>query len=122
MASEIIRQTPQQPAHISAEVAQAAATEFLLDHAGNQLRAGSPLLMATALRSVWVVPVHLTYIHTGPVGSVGVVGVDEETGQVIAWTPIQEMQAASRRLREANPDIDALFPSFIAANAKTEPQ
>jgi hypothetical protein len=122
MASEAIRQTPQPPERISAEEAQAAATDFLLDHAGNQLLAGTPLRMTAALRSVWVVPVHLTYIHTGPIGSVGVIGVDEETGQVIAWTPIQEMKAASRRLREAQPDVSTTFPSFIASAAKPDSQ
>src|SRR5262245_4534536 len=86
---------------ISAADAQAAATDFLLGHVGNQLVAGEPHLMISAWRAVWIVSVHLAYIHTGPLGSVGVVAVDDETGQVVAWTPIERMKTASRRLREA---------------------
>jgi hypothetical protein len=113
MSSEAAYQGPLPPKRISAEDARAAATDFLLDHVGNQLVAGGPLLMAAALRAVWIVPVQLAYIHTGTIGSVGVIGIDEETGQVIAWTPIAEMRAASRRLREAHPDLDVQFQSYM---------
>ena len=105
--------------HISAEEAQASAIDFLLDHVGNQLVAGEPHLMISAWRAVWIVSVHLAYIHTGPLGSVGVVAVDDETGQVVAWTPIEQMKAASRRLREAGePAISEQFRSLMAAGSQ----
>jgi hypothetical protein len=105
--------------HITAEEAQAAATDFLLDHVGNQLIAGEPHLMISAWRAVWIVAVHLAYISTGPLGSVGVVAVDDETSQVVAWTPIEQMKAASRRLREAGePAISEQFRSLMAAGSQ----
>jgi len=47
--------------HTSAEEAQSATTEFLLDHVGNQLLAGQPHSMLSA---TWIVPIHLAYVHT----------------------------------------------------------
>ena len=95
---------------VSADDAQAAATEFLLDNLGHLLVAGEPHLMVSAVRAMWIVPVQLAYIHTGVLGSVGVVAVDQETGQVIAWTPISRIKAASRRLRaEHEPELSEQF-------------
>lgn len=52
--------------HTSVEQAQGAATDFLLDHVGNQLLAGQPHLMLSATQAIWIVPIHLAYVHTGP--------------------------------------------------------
>ncbi len=102
----------------NAEDVESAATEFLLDHVGNQLLAGQPHLMVSSTEATWVVPVHLVYLHTGPIGSVGVVAIDDETGLVVAWTPIDQMKAASRTLRERKePLLSRQFQSFM-----TDPQ
>ena len=93
-------QFAQRKPRTNAEEAQGASTEFLLDHVGNQLLAGQPHLMVSATEATWVVPVHLSYLPTGPIGSVGVVAIDDETGLVVAWTPIDQMKAASRTLRK----------------------
>jgi hypothetical protein len=114
MTSKLIDETPIAVRHIDMDEARAAATDFLLDHLGNQLVPGEPHLMVSAVRAVWIVPVQLAYIHTGVLGSVGVIAVDEETGQVVAWTPIPQMKVASRRLREAQPDLERQFKAFIA--------
>lgn len=87
---------------VDTDQARALATDFLLDHVGNQLTAGQPLRMHSAVRSTWIVPVQLAYVHSGPLGNVGVVAIDEETGQVVGWTPIAQMKEASRQLREAH--------------------
>ncbi len=109
--------------HTSTEEAQSAATEFLLDHVGNQLLAGQPHLMVSSTEATWVVPVHLAYLHTGPIGSVGVVAVDDETGLVVAWTPIDQMKAASRMLRESKePYLTQQFQTFIATNNPAQRQ
>jgi hypothetical protein len=72
--------------------------------------------MVSALRSAWIVPAQLAYIHTGTLGSVGVVAVDDETGQIIAWTPISDMKAASCQLRESRePELSAQFRAFMDA-------
>ena len=122
MASKLMYETPTAGSHIDADAARAAATDFLFDHLGNQLVPGEPHTMVSAVRAVWIVPVQLAYIHTGVLGSVGVVAVDQETGQVVAWTPIPQMKAASRRLREAQPDLDGQFKSFIATQSGTADQ
>lgn len=115
MASEPIAETPVAANHISADVARGSATDFLLDNVGNLLSAGEPHLMVSAVRAMWIVPVGLGYLHTGVLGTVGVVAVDEETGQVIAWTPVAVMKAAAHRLRELHePELTTKFRSLIA--------
>jgi hypothetical protein len=118
MARAVAYEITNQVHRIDADEACAVVTDFLLDNVGNQLVAGEPHIMVSALRSVWIVPVQLAYIHTGTLGSVGFVAVDDETGHVIAWTPIPDMKTASRRLRESRePELSAQFQAFM--NAQT---
>lgn len=113
----------QRKPHTSAEEAQGVATEFLLDHVGNQLLAGQPHLMVSSTEATWVVPVHLAYLPTGPIDSVGVVVIDDETGLVVAWTPIDQMKAASRTLRESKePYLTQQFQAFMATNTPAQRQ
>ncbi len=43
--------------------------------------------------------------------------VDEETGQVIAWTPIRQMKTASREVREVHePELSKQFHAFMTAS------
>ena len=113
LVNEVSTSTPR----ISPDEARAAVTDFLLDHVGNQLVAGQPYLMVSAVKATWIVPVQLSYIQSGPLGGVGVVAVDEETGRVIAWTPIAQMKTASRELREAHePELSTQFQAFMSAN------
>lgn len=110
-------------AHITAEQAQSAATGFLLDHVGNQLLAGQPHLMLSPTRATWIVPIHLAYLHTGLLGSVGVVAVDDETGLVVAWTPIDQIKAASRTLRGSKePSLTQQFQTFMATTIPEQRQ
>lgn len=110
MSTISIHETPILTGRINPDEARAAATEFLLDHIGNQLVAGQPHLMVSAVRTTWIVPVQLAYVHTGPIGDVGVVAVDEETGQVVAWTPIDQMKGTGRTLRLAHePELSEQF-------------
>jgi hypothetical protein len=45
--------------------------------------------------------------------------VDEETGLVVAWTPIDQMKAASRALRSAHePELSEQFQAFIATSSQ----
>jgi hypothetical protein len=114
MTTTFIDEVPTLTHRVSPDEACAAATEFLLDHVGNQLVVGRPHLMVSAVRATWIVPIQLAYIHTGALGAVGVVAVDEETGRVIAWTPIAQMKAASRTLRETGePELSQQFQSFM---------
>lgn len=97
------------------ESVREAATEFLLDHVGNQLSAGQPYLMLGALHAAWIVPVQLAYPHSGILGTVGVLAVDDETQHVIGWTPLDRMKQASRQLRESRePLLSEEFHAFMS--------
>ena len=110
---EAVRSMPTLTRNINAEQARGIVTGFILDQLGNQLLAGQPYLMVSAVRAVWVVPVELTYIHTDVIGTVGVVAVDEETGHIIAWTPTDEMKTTGKQLRASRePQISEDFKSF----------
>jgi len=74
--------------HVSAEINVAArsarqrVTRLVASELGNLLYGGDPSLVIGE-RIVWRVPVILTYPDTGPVGQVGALDVDVETGQVL---------------------------------------
>jgi hypothetical protein len=78
MAAHSFVDPPTLTNHVGPDDACASATEFLLDHLGNHVMAGEPHLMVSAVRAVWIVPVQLAYLHSGTLGSVGVVAVDEQ--------------------------------------------
>ena len=114
MQYEITETIPTSIPKSNPEQARAATTDFLLDHVGNQLSAGTPYLMIAVVRTLWIVPIQFGYIHTGILGTVGVVAVDDETTQVVGWTPIPQMKAASRTLRESRePALSEAFQAFI---------
>lgn len=83
---------------IPANVAQARAQEFLRENELTRFSVGTPRRMVSALRSVWSVPVELRYPNYGLVGQVGIIAVDEETGNVVAWTPRTEMLTTAGEL------------------------
>lgn len=116
MAAGTIIEPPALTNRIGSDQACAVATEFLLDNLGNLLIVGESHLMVSAVRAMWIVPIQLSSLHSGVLGSVGVVAVDEETGQVVAWTPISEMKAASRRLRARHePELSEQFRSAMTS-------
>jgi hypothetical protein len=65
----------------SAQAARRIAGRFLADEMGYLLRGGEPTL-AVSEHICWRVPVVLAFPATGPVGTVGTVDVDVETGQL----------------------------------------
>jgi hypothetical protein len=82
---------------IGADEAMHKAERFLNRHLGH-LAAGTPQRELFPLRSAWVVPVQLTYPGCRVVGEVGMVVVDETTGEVVAWTSLQDMHQATGQL------------------------
>ena len=92
---------------IGAEEAMHKAERFLNRHLGHLLAAGTPQRVLFPLCSTWVVPVQLTYPGCGVVGEVGMVVVDETTGEVVAWTSPQEMhQATEQHYQEHKGEIE----------------
>lgn len=116
--SMVIQDSDTRTLYATSESVRDAATEFLLDHVGNQLMAGQPYLMLGALHAAWIVPVQLAYPNTGILGTVGVLAVDDETRHVIGWTPIAQMKQTSRQLRESRePLLSEEFRAFMSSAA-----
>jgi len=91
-----VQLTLQVSAHInySAHAAMRQVGRFVADEISYLLRAGDPtLVVSDSLR--WRVPVILALPTTGPLGEVGAVDVDVETGQ-LSITPEQIAGIARR--------------------------
>jgi hypothetical protein len=68
---------------VSASTAQRRVSRLVIGEIGNLLYGGEPtLIVGERLR--WHVPIMLAYPDTGPLGSVGDLDVDVETGEVLA--------------------------------------
>ena len=66
----------------SARAAQRIVGRFVADEIGYLLRSGDPTLVVSE-RISWRVPIVLAFPTTGPVGTVGTLDVDVETGQLL---------------------------------------
>lgn len=95
-------------ATITALEAQAAASLFLSDNLGDRFLASSPKLDSAA--KVWRVPILLAYPFIGPVGQTGEILVNATSEEIVSYTPLEKIKAASRRLYDQNRDaIEAAF-------------
>lgn len=68
--------------NVTAQTAQRQVTKLLLDQVGNLLYGERPSLVAGE-RLLWRVPVWLALPTTGPLGQVGTIDVDTETGEIL---------------------------------------
>lgn len=68
--------------NIADYTAQRRVNKLLLDQVGNLLYGERPSL-AAGRRLLWRVPVWLTLPTTGPLGQVGVLDVDAQTGEIL---------------------------------------
>jgi hypothetical protein len=62
--------------------AQRQVSRLLLDHVGNLLYGERPALVA-GRRLLWRVPIWLASPRSGPIGQVGVLDVDAQTGEIL---------------------------------------
>jgi hypothetical protein len=69
--------------------AQRKVSKLLLDHVGNLLYGERPSLVA-GRRLLWRVPVWLALPTTGPLGQVGTLDVDAQTGEILSTQHILE--------------------------------
>jgi hypothetical protein len=88
--------TPGTASMITALEAQAEANLFLSDHLPDRFMAGDPSLDEEA--GIWRAPVLLAYAIIGPVGQTGEILVSAASGEVVSYTPLDEMKAAARAL------------------------
>lgn len=68
---------------VTASMARRRVSRLVISEIGNLLYGGEPSL-SIGERICWRVPVLLAYPDTGPVGQVGTLDVDVETGEVLA--------------------------------------
>jgi hypothetical protein len=68
--------------NVTAQTAQRQVTKLLLDQVGNLLYGERPSLVAGE-RLLWRVPIWLALPTTGPLGQVGTMDVDTETGEIL---------------------------------------
>lgn len=67
---------------ITATTARQRVNRFVISEIGNLLYSGEPSLIL-AEHLYWQVPILLAYPETGPVGQVGSLAVDAQTGEVV---------------------------------------
>ncbi len=95
---------------ISRESAQTRANQFIIEHLPDRFCAGQPRFVIFPIRTVWSIPVVLAYPKLGTIGEVGAVIVDAELGNVVGWTPIEEIREAAKELYEKRKaEIEAPF-------------
>jgi hypothetical protein len=68
--------------NVTGTTAQRKVSKLLLDRVGNLLYGETPSLVAGE-RILWRVPVWLSSPRTGPMGQVGVIDVDVQTGEML---------------------------------------
>ena len=86
------------------------ASQFVLAHFRDRFSAGFPTRVVFPTRSIWAAPVVLTYPKLGLVGEVGMVAIDAELGNVVGWTPFEEMESTAKALYEGKKrDIEIAF-------------
>jgi len=90
-------------AHVTATMARRRVSRLVISEVGNLLYGGEPSLVIGE-RICWRVPVLLAYPDTGPVGQVGALDVDVETGEVLV-TPqhLDEIREYAHYLAQRTP-------------------
>lgn len=87
---------------ISAEQALEVAQEFVANYLTDLMGAGTPWRMGSPFGRVWVVPIWMAYPGHDQIGTVGSVAVDEETGHIVSWTPVEDITANAERFHSEN--------------------
>ena len=86
------------------------ANQFVLAHLRDRFSVGFPTRVVFPTRSIWAAPVVLTYPKLGIVGEVGIVAIDTELGNVVGWTPLEEMESTAKELYEGKKrEVEAAF-------------
>ena len=84
--------------NVTAFSAQRKVSKLVLDQISHLLFGDAPSLVLSD-RALWRVPVRLAFPTTGPVGIVGEIDVDIQTGEVlVSETVLQEIEARAADL------------------------
>lgn len=95
---------------IALKDAIAIANRFILDNLPDRFCAGIPKRVVFLNKVVWTVPITLSYPSVGKIGEVGIVAIDGEIGEVIGWTPFDEVTSVAKKIyEEKKTEIEAAF-------------
>lgn len=95
---------------IGSKTALKIANKFILERMRDRFSAGPPKRVIFPTRCVWIVPVVLTYPKVGMVGDVGEIAVDAETGGIVGWTPVEEMESIAKSIyKDKKSEIEIAF-------------
>jgi hypothetical protein len=76
--------------NIEAKAARRKVTGWLVSEVGNMLTGGMPQLIINQARTTWRVPVILSSSFAGPIGEVGAVEVNTESGELIITPDLRQ--------------------------------
>ena len=89
--------------NVTQESARRKVNVFVLSEIGTGLGGDTPMLIIAEERLCWRVPVSLALPNTGPLGQVGQIDVDAQTGEILADTEsIQGIVHHAERLLDEN--------------------
>ncbi len=91
---------------VTAEEARRKVNRWLIDHVSILMGGLQPTLIWTGKQAVWRVPVHLTFPHTGSVGTVGEVEVEVEMGE------LQNLEARKAEIERCARELAARVPPY----------
>lgn len=97
--------TPLRQSHFTARQALDAARVFVADHLTDLMGTGIPWRMRSPFGSVWIVPIWIAYPGHDVPGTVGSVAVDEATGSIVSWTPVDEALANAEEYHARYADV-----------------
>jgi hypothetical protein len=99
----------ERPHPVTAHKAERVASLYLRDKLPDRFMADDPRLNVSL--NVWRVPVVLSYPVIGSIGEVGEILVHLATGEVVSYTPFDEMRTQANRLYAQHRDaIEAPVP------------
>jgi hypothetical protein len=103
---------------ITAIQALDVARAFVADRLTDLMGTGIPWRMRSPFGGVWVVPIWIAYPGYDQPGTVGSVAVDEATGNIVSWTPVDEALANAEQFHERYFDsIQVGFRALGEANS-----
>jgi hypothetical protein len=93
--------------NIEAKAARRKVTGWLVSEVGNMLTGGMPQLIINQDQTTWRVPVILSSSTVGPIGEVGAVEVNAESGELII-TPALRQQIIDNAKHLARPTLSSV--------------
>lgn len=91
---------------VTAQSAQRKVSKLLLDQVGNLVYGESPNLVAGE-RMLWRVPVWVASPRNGPIGQIGILDVDVQSGEVLYTQEMLDIISEQGRVLAQHPSSDS---------------